>query len=150
MTNKYDTPSYTDTDLVIDAIAFPAAAGRGIKQTLVPIANGDMRRTINGTLVDLTRSTNRKYKSTINCTDSTAPALDGIWRGKIVTVSCVARLTRSAETASVRTEVAGSEVVLSNGDISYCPQLQMMLIDYSCDFDEWAGTVNWSLELEEV
>lgn len=72
------------TDITLGDINIPLGAGIGISETLAPINNGDLRRSINGDLVDLTRPENRKFELSINGGDSASPALIGIWRGTLI------------------------------------------------------------------
>jgi hypothetical protein len=74
-----------ETDITIGDINIPFGAGIGISETLQPIDNGQIRRSINGALVDLTRPENRKFEYQISGGDSAAPALMGFWRGQIIT-----------------------------------------------------------------
>lgn len=105
-----------DTNLVLAGIGIPRFSARGIKETLAPLELGELRRNINGTLVDLTDpALHRKYGLTISGDDVRPAALDKVWMGKVVTVSCVSTLgqaaTFTAGAASIglgRGAVAGS------------------------------------------
>lgn len=144
----------TDSTLLrLSPIGVPPYSARGISQTLQPIeAAASMRRTVNGTLVDLSAEQFRLYRSTITCTDQQHPALSGVWPGMVLTVDCVAELSYLddtdaeasrplADTAAERTE---------NGFVFFRPKLVMMVVDYRTDFDEWGVECNWALELEEL
>jgi hypothetical protein len=97
------------TLLVISGMGFSPYAARGLTQTLVPIEQAkQLRRTASGKLVDVSVAQFRKYRSTISCTDQRAPAIDGIWPGMVVTVSCVAELSHPPSGAPSRPVVAGS------------------------------------------
>ena len=97
-----------DTMLVLSGIGVPSYSARGLTQTLQPIeAAGSQRRTVNGTLVDLSQAQFRKYRSTIRCNDQQAPALDGIWPGQVVTVSCVAELCCPSTDTPAKPVVSG-------------------------------------------
>lgn len=135
--------------LVITGIGLPTWAVRGATQTLTPIAAAaNMRRTVNGDLVDLSDEVFRKYASTITCTDQAAPSLDGIWPGALVTVDCIAELSYAAGPAQ-RDAVAGS-VRVDGGTTFYRPSLEMMVTGYQVDHDEYNAAVGWTLTLEEV
>ena len=124
---------------------------RGATQTLQPIdAAQQLRRTINGTLIDVSRAEFRKYRSTISCTDQQPPAVDGVWPGQIVTVGCISELScKTAGGAPSRSVVSGSS--RTEGDYTfYRPQLIMRVVSFSQDTDEYGASVSWSLELEEV
>jgi len=142
--------STSPTLLVISGPGLPTYAARGLSQTLDPIdAAGAIARTVNGGLIDLSPVQMRKYKSTISCADQEAPALDGVWPGMPVTVDCVSELGYlTAGGSPQRTVVSGSS--RTAGLWTYFrPQLDMMVISYSTNTDEWGAAVGWSLELEE-
>ena len=107
-----------DSMLVLSGIGVPSYSARGLTQTLQPIeAAGSQRRTVNGTLVDLSQAQFRKYRSTIRCSDQQAPALDDVWPGKVVTVSCIAELCcpstdTPAKTCGVRLAANGGQLHL--------------------------------------
>ena len=140
----------SDTLLVLTGIGIPAYSARGLTQTLQPIeAAGSQRRTVNGTLVDLSLSQFRKYRSTIRCSDMEAPALDGIWPGATVTVQCVAELCFPVGGTPERIAVTGS--VRTEGDFTfYRPRLVMQVIGHSIEKNEWGAVTGWTLETEEV
>lgn len=140
------------TLLVISGLVTPYSA-RGLQQTLEPIAaSGAFRRSVNGTLVDLSVPELRKYRSTITCADQEVPALDGVWPGQVLTVDCVAELSYPGDSsgpAAGRSIVPGSERV--EGDfVFYRPRLTMMVMAHSVQTDEYGAAVGWSLDLEEV
>jgi hypothetical protein len=126
-------------------------SARGLEQTLQPIAAaGDLQRTINGDLKDLSEPQLRKYTSTITGSDHLSPAVCGIWPGTLVTVDCVAELAYPTATGSPgRPVVAGSSRV-EGAYTYYRPQLTMMVVDWNLREDEWGRQVAWSMELEEV
>ncbi|WP_291207096.1 hypothetical protein [Hyphomonas sp.] len=140
----------SDTLLVLTGIGIPAYSARGLTQTLQPIeAAGSQRRTVNGTLVDLSLSQFRKYRSTIRCSDMEAPALDGIWPGLVVTVDCVVELSCPSSATPAKTVVPGSQR-LQGSFTFYRPRLVMQVIDHSIEKNEWGAVTGWTLELEEV
>ena len=99
-----------ETLLVLTGIGVPPYAARGLTQTLDPIeAAGSQRRTVNGTLIDLSLAQFRKYRSTIRGRDQQAPALDGVWPGRVVTVSCVAELCCPSTDTPAKPVVSGSQ-----------------------------------------
>ena len=138
------------TLLVISGPGMPTYAARGLTQTLDPIgAAGAIARTVNGGLIDLSPPQMRKYKSTISCTDTEAPALDGVWPGMPVTVDCVSELGYlTAGGTPQRTVVSGSSRTAGLWTW-YRPRLDMMVMSYSTSTDEYGAQVGWSLELEE-
>lgn len=138
------------TLLVISGPGMPTYAARGLTQTLDPIgAAGAIARTVNGGLIDLSPPQMQKYRSTISCTDTEAPALDGVWPGQPLTVDCVSELGYlTAGGSPQRTVVSGSSRT-AGAWTWYRPRLDMMVISYSTSADEWGAQVGWSLELEE-
>jgi hypothetical protein len=138
-----------DTLLVITGMGFSPYAARGLTQTLQPIEQAkQLRRTASGKLVDVSVEQFRKYRSTINCTDQRAPAIDGIWPGMVVTVSCIAELSHPVGGTPSRPVVAGS-IREEAGYVFYRPVLVMRVVDIGPSTDEFAAEVAWSLELEE-
>lgn len=137
------------TELVIIGLAAPYAT-RGLTQTLEPIDQAaNMRRTINGALIDVSSSRFRKYRSTISCADHRAPALDGVWPGMSLTVDCAAYLAYPEGGTPERTAVVGSETT-EQGFTYYRPRLTMRVTRYSTSLDEYGAVTSWTLELEEV
>lgn len=139
-----------DTMLVLSGIGVPPYSARGLTQTLQPIeAAGSQRRTVNGTLVDLSQAQFRKYRSTIRCNDQDAPALDGIWPGQVVTVSSVAELCCPSTDTPTKPVVSGSQRT-EGSFIFYRPQLVMQVVGFTMEKDEYGAATSWTLELEEV
>jgi hypothetical protein len=141
----------TMTLLDLDLIEMDDGAARGITQTLEPIdAASQMRRTVNGALVDISASQFRKYKSTIACRDQVPPVLDGIWPGQVLTVSCLSELAyRSSGGSPERDQASGAD--REDGAFTYYrPLLTMRVVRFNVETDEWGAAVGWSLELEEV
>lgn len=111
---------------------------------------GILRRTVNGELVDVSAHQMRKYHSEITGNDQGAPALDNLWAGVVLQVSCAAELAyvTATETAA-RPIVPGSQRV--EGDYTYYrPLLTMMVSDRTVDRDEWGAVTSWKLALDEV
>jgi hypothetical protein len=144
-----------DTLLVLSGPGVAPYSARGLRQTLEPIAAAaQLRRTVNGTLTDVSSPEFRKYRSTISCRDQMAPALDGVWPGQELSVECVAELSYPTATGSPGRPMAGSsagEAVRTEGAFTfYRPVLQMRVVGFSTDTDEWDAAVGWTLELEEI
>lgn len=165
-----------ETILKLGDLIIPVGAGRGITQTLQPIDNGDLRRTVNGTLLDLTRTENRKYESQVQCTDMAAPTLAGIWKGSEIAVNCIKHLRQvvtpeSTNVTLIRDPVAGSVVgydssgnkvtpdSVVNRDVTFLvnvamvkfrPALTMMVVALTENEDEYAAEEGWTIDLEEV
>jgi hypothetical protein len=143
-------PPNGQTALVISVMGVPLYSARGLSQTLEPIeAAASMRRSINGVLTDVAHEQFRKYKSKISCTDTRQPAFDGVWPGLTVVVDCIAYLSFPSIGSPQRTVIPGSE--FTEGDFTfYRPRLTMMVTANTAQTDEWAATVPWEIDLEEV
>lgn len=139
------------TLLVLSSMGVPLYSARGLTQTLTPIEQAfDQRRDINGTLVDISVSAFRKFKSTITCNDFNAPALDGVFIGQVLTVSCVSELSYPTSGGSPsRSVVSGSSRTLGAFTF-YRPQMNMMVTGFNTSTNEWGADVAWQLDLEEV
>lgn len=145
------TPSLPlGTWLVLSVGGVPLYSARGLDQTLQPIDAAHVtRRTINGTLVDLSVDRFHKYASKISCSDVEAPALDGVFPGMAVTVDCVAELVfKTSGGTPSRTVIAGSARTVGDFTI-YRPRLDMMVVGFNQSISEYARTVQWELDLEE-
>jgi hypothetical protein len=139
------------TLLVLAEIDIPPYSARGISQELRPVSGaGNLRRTVNGALVDLSASQFRKYQSAISCSDQVSPSLNGVWPGMTLTVDCVSELCyKTAGGSPSRTVVSGSSRV--EGDFTFFrPRLVMKVVDYRVSTDEWGAEVGWTMDLMEV
>ena len=137
--------------LSLSGFGVPPYSARGASQTLEPIGQAQqLRRTINASLIDISRPEFRKYRSTISCSDQQPPAMGGVWPGQIVTVDCIAELSYKTSGGSpARTVVSGSS--RTEGDFTfYRPSLSMRVVNFSQDTDEYGAVVSWTLELEEI
>ncbi len=112
-------------------------AARGITMTMTPIeAGGNVRRDINGNLVNLSRLALQKYAFVISCTDQESPGfaasntdLDPIWVGDEFTLTCIPQLgDAEQQTFSVMVVPPGWQI----------------------QTDEYGADVGWTLNLEEV
>lgn len=138
------------TLLELSGIGVAPYATRGATQSLTPIDQAaQVLRTVNGDLDDLGLEQFQKYSSVISCTDQLAPACDGLWPGREVTVNCISELCyKTAGGSAARPVVAGSERV--EGDFTYYrPQLVMRVMSFNSSTDEWASSVTWSMSLQE-
>ena len=128
-----------DTLLMLSGIGIPDYSARGLTQTLEPIeAALSQRRTVNGSLKDLSFAQFRKYKSSISCRDQEPPAIDGVWPGHVVTVECVAELSYPTGGSPARPVVSGSTRT-QGGFVFYRPQLQMRVTGFSANRDEYGA-----------
>lgn len=138
------------TLLKITGLDVAPYATRGATQTLQPIPQAAaMLRTVNGELDDLGLSQFWKYASTISCEDLKAPAFNGLWQGREITVECISELSyKTAGGTPDRDVVPGSSHTL--GDFTYYrPKIIFRVIDFSMETDEWGGKVRWTMQLEE-
>lgn len=140
-----------ETELVLTGMGVTPYSARGLTQTLAHIGSSALqRRTVNGTLVDISTTIFQKYESTITGDDQDSPAINGIWPGQQLTVDCIVELAYPTSGGSAdRPVVSGSSRV--SGDYTfYRPQLTMLVTQYSVEIDEWGAAVGWSMGLEEV
>ena len=137
--------------LTLSGIGVPSYSARGASQTLEPIqASQQLRRTVNGELIDISRPEFRKYRSRVSCADQQPPAVDGVWPGQVVTVGCISELSYlTAGGSPARMPVSGSSRT-EGAYTFYRPSLTMRVVSFSQDTDEYGAQVSWSLELEEV
>lgn len=122
------------TLLGLDGITYPDWAVRGLTMTLTPIAMGDLRRDVMGGLNDMTLEQFRKYVVTITCSDQDAPELIDVWKGKIVTVTCLPGL-------GVGIDTSASDGILT---------LVTMVDSWQTSRDEYAAQTSWQMTLLEV
>jgi hypothetical protein len=126
---------------------------RNATQSLAPIdqAAANVYRDVNGVLRSTAGGQFFKYRSEIKCTDQRPFSVDGVWPGRVITVSCIATLAYEDSSAAQpqRTPVVGSEVS-EGGWIIYRPILEMMVLDFAVEEDEYGAAVSWSMRLEEV
>lgn len=169
-----------ETNLIIEIMGrgnvIPPFAARESTQTLTPISQGILRRTVNGNLVCVSHKGHRKFQSTIVCKDKTSPAFEGLWVGDILKVRCIQQMTQcvSQGVDKIQLEREASSLYLYDsskklwpieqkeglwvflpldfpgGFITYHPYLMMIVKSYHLETDEWGLTVGWKLELEEV
>lgn len=140
----------TDLTLLrLTGIGVPPYSSRGLQQTLEPIDQAaNLRRNLNGQLLDLSIVEFQKYKSTISGTDQKAPAVDGNWPGKIVEVDCISELVYPEYGTPQRPVVDGSSYDEA-GFTHYRPRLTMMVTGFNITTDEWGAQVSWQMTLEE-
>lgn len=145
-------PNVGDTLLTISGFGTLLYQARGLMQTLEIIAaSKSQRRTINGTLIDISNPIFRKYASKITCTDVNTPPFDNLWPGMEVTVECACYLCYSTGNpgSPARSEVPGSSY--EEGTFTfYRPVLTMLVGEPSTHHEEWKADVQWELDLEEM
>ena len=169
-----------ESELILDRVGFPPFSARHCQQTLVPLMTGDLRRTVNGQLIYTGREEHHKFQSTIQCQDKSCPSLEGIWRGSLMKVGCIQRLSQEIKAPQNITlnrdpvensvivmdghqqqkeirSVTGRAVVLMDEQeeadrlyVFYRPYLHMRVAGYKLTTDEWGFSGGWQLDLEEV
>lgn len=138
------------TLLIIEELGIPLYSTRGATQSLAPIdAAAQLVRTIDGELDDWSEPQFRKYKSTINCNDVRGFPTDGLWQGRVITVHCIAMLTRAIDALPERDVVGGSEITEGNF-VHYCPIITGRVMTFNWVRNEYQDVVGWSLSFEEV
>jgi hypothetical protein len=139
-----------ETVLALSGIGVPSYSARGLTQTLEPIDQAtNLQRTINGSLLDLSSPSFRKYKSAITGSDQRAPSCDGLWPGRQVVVDCIAELAYADGGAAQRPAVDGSSVSEA-GFTYYRPRLTMIVTGFQVSKDEWGAVAAWTMTLEEA
>lgn len=168
-----------ESDLSLEIVgkgnALAPFSARGCTQTLSPLTQEVLRRTINGVLISVGNGGHRKFKSTISCKDKAPPAFDGLWNGTLLKVGCIQSMTQaiprnsqkirlerealslhlyesSGKTWPVRKEQdrwVSISLGFPGGFLTYQPLLFMMVKNYYLETDEWGSCVGWTLELEE-
>jgi hypothetical protein len=169
--NSGAADSTFSSNLRILPFGVPPYSIRAAQQTLIPIKESQaLKRSVNGTLIDLSAPQFRKYSSVITVTnrpDVQPPSWDGIFPGSTFTMWCISELaqrlsgfsTEAIGTISTETEspalglhrpaVPGS-IRYESGFVFYRPVLQMMVVDLTQKTDEWGCYVDWTLTSEEV
>lgn len=139
------------TILTLSGIGIPDYAGRGLTQSLTPIAQGrQIVRDVNGTLHDLSNPSFQKYASSIAGDDIDPPVIDRVWPGMSLTVGCISELSYlTAGGSPSRSVVSGSSRV-EGAYTFYRPLLTMRIMNFSTSTDEYSAAVSWQLDLEEV
>lgn len=139
------------TLLRISAVGMSPYAARGLTQTLNPISQSkDLRRTINGELVDFSVEQFRKYASVINGNDQMPPGVSGVWPGREVQVECIAELYYLTAGGNAERLVVDGSTRTEGTYTFFRPILAMRVVDFNQSFDEWDAQVSWSLTLEEI
>jgi hypothetical protein len=137
------------TNLVISSFGVPVFSARGLTQVFTEIRQGNqVKRDVNGNPKDLSLAQFHKYHTRISCKDQRPPAIDGIWIGQSVVISCVKHLSYRVGGSPARPVVPGSNFT-ENGFVFYYPLLTMMITDFSDQEGEWDGEDDWFIEAEE-
>lgn len=140
------------TVLRMVGVGVPPYSARGLKQSIAHIEQAaNLKRTVNGSLKDISFSGFRKYTTQISGTDQRPPNFDGSWPGKIVTIDCIAELSYTPDEGQTRQRpaVPGSERTEGAHNV-YRPRLECRIVNFSQDHDEYEASIGWTLEAEEI
>lgn len=121
----------TGTILELDGIDLGNYSSRGLSLQVTPFDTGPLIRDANGTLHDLTIEQFRKYSFVVSCTDTTAPDLTDVWKGKAVSITIIPNTGLPGTTA---------------GELEF----DCMLSEWETTTDEWGASTGWSLTLLQV
>jgi len=136
--------------LVLTGMGASPFSLRNATQLLAPIAaSSQLRRTVNGSLVNISASQFQKFKSTIRGDDQLPPAFNDAWPGLQLTVDCISELSYLTGGAPDRTVVPNSSRI-EGAYTFYRPRLIMRVVSFEFDTQEYNAHVAWTLELEEV
>lgn len=116
------------TSLVITGVSIPTYAGLGLVEDIGVIDQAkQIKRTINGALIDLSDSNFRKRTYRISANEAIDfPDFSALWPGAAVTITTIS-------------EFDGDTLTI-NGRV----------MDWETSFDEWEKRYDWSLDVEEV
>ena len=137
--------------LTFTGLNVPPYSARGLTQTLEPLDESrNLRRTINGALIDLTYDQFRKYRSQISGTDQQPPAIDGVWQGLSVVVNCLCELSYLTVGGSAKRPVVSGSSRVEGTFTFYRPALTMRISGFNVSTDEYGAAVAWTMDLEEI
>ena len=165
-------------EIILGISGLPQEQARNCVQELMPIANGNFKKSINGNLLFLETSKRQKYRSIIFCSDSQSPIIDKIWIGSQINVGCIQNLwqiihpgetisdlIRPAVYNSIRVidnlgqnvpySISGNRIHLKRPStqkifVSFRPWLTMLVTNFSMKTNEWEMESGWKLESEEI
>lgn len=142
-----------DTLLTISSFGTLLYSARGLTQTWATIKEASSQEyDNNGVLVDLSNPAFQQYETTITCTDISAPPLDNVFQGMVVTVGWVCELSYATGNPGSpgRAAVPGSTNVV--GAFTYYRPLILMMVTEppTMHMDEYACVVGWEIKLKEV
>lgn len=165
-------------EIVLGIAGLPQERAKKCVQELFPIANGEFKKSISGSLVFLETSNRQKYRSVISCSDLFFPIIDKLWIGTQINVGCIQNLwqvvypgeteielNRSAIASSINVtdylgedvpfSVSGNRITLKKSYdqkvfVSFRPWLTMIVTNFSMKTNEWAMECGWRLESEEI
>jgi hypothetical protein len=136
------------TDLIISGVGLPDYALRGVRQTVSLIDQASrLERTVNGKLVDIGDPAFRKYRTTISGQDQEAPALGDVWPGRLVTVTSVVSWASSGTGATGgATGPTGGGTPTGATGVGFTGLVK----SFDVEVDEWAASVSWTMEIEQL
>lgn len=165
-------------EIILGIAGLPQERARNCVQELLPIANGNFKKSVNGNLLFVETSKRQKYRSVISCSDSLSPIIDKIWIGSQINVGCIQNLwqiIRPGETIldlirpavsesihvvnnlgqTVHYSVSGKRILLKKSSdqktfVSFRPWLTMLVTNFSMKTNEWEMESGWKLESEEI
>jgi hypothetical protein len=168
----------SETNLILGVAGMPPQSAGNCRQELLPVPNGEFRKSINGDLLYLENNERKRYRSVISCKDINSPPVDGIWIGTQLTVGCIQNLWQTIDSGKqqirlIRPPVSGSVCVINDcGEavrfeleddevklsetfeekifVCFRPWLIMRVVDFSLETNEWGMSGGWKLVLEEV
>ena len=139
------------TLLVLTGVGVPPYSARGISQSLEPIDGAaQVFRSCNGVAMDFSHQQFRKYKTSITCSDQNAPALNGVWPGKVITVECVCELGYLTAGGAPERPVVPDSSHVEGAYTFYRPVLDIMVTALNSECAEWDAGMTWAIEGEEV
>lgn len=169
-----------ETLLTISGVGLPPMSARGCTQELIPIPNGEFRKTVNGALVFVKTSDYQRYRTIIKCSDMNCPAVGNIWMGSKVEIGCIQNIWQNADSSChsiklLKIPADNSVVVIDEQQrylkhildeesvvhilddnisgqifISYRPKLDMLITDFRVETNEWELKTSWILCAEEI
>lgn len=117
----------SNTDLVVVGVTLPECATRGLVEEITTIEQArQLRRTVNGLLIDISDPNFRKKKWRITGKDLRVPDFSAAWPGMEVTITTITKMGSSSLTIIGR------------------------LVEWSTSFDEWEAASTWSMSVEEI
>ncbi len=143
-------PNSNGTLLILTNMGVPFYSARGLSQSITPIKQSDQQEyDINGNLLDLSYAQFRKYSTVISCTDMRTPAIDGIWPGQVVIISCVCELSYPVGGTPQRSVVSGSSRT-ENGMVFYRPILTCRIGSWQDQVGEYSADYQWQMPFLEA
>lgn len=150
---------------------------RSVTQSLYPLGDLTAMRALGGNLVNLLPEAfeTHKYGSVISCQDAQIPAMEGIWKGTRLIIESLVRLMtphikEGEEIHFSRPYVEGSIIfqgingtkkrmhrdekppikATEQGIWSYRPRLEVVVMDFKAQHNEWGARAGWELVCEEA